>query len=71
MQNVRYDGILVACKAAELRWSTFVSILKLRFAPYEVPAADAAQARSDFIKLSVATARRMVRFWLVRGVAKA
>ncbi len=70
MQNIRYDGILVACKAAELRWQTFSSILKLRFAPYEVPATDAAQARSDFIKLSVATARRMVRFWLVRGLAK-
>jgi hypothetical protein len=36
-----------------------------------VPATDTAQARSDFIKLSVATARRMVRFWLVRGLAKA
>lgn len=71
MQNVRYDGILVACKAAELRWPTFSSILKIRFAPYEVPAIDVAQARSDFLKLSVATARRMVRFWLVRGIAKA
>jgi uncharacterized protein (DUF2336 family) len=71
MQNIRYDGILVACKAAELRWQTFNAILKLRFAPYEVPATDSAQARSDFIKLSVATARRMVRFWLVRGLAKA
>jgi hypothetical protein len=71
MQNVRYDGILVACKAAELRWPTFSSILKIRFAPYEVPATDVTQARSDFLKLSVATARRMVRFWLVRGVAKA
>jgi len=27
--------------------------------------------RADFIKLSVATARRMFRFWLVRGIAKA
>ena len=71
MQNIRYDGVLVACKAAELRWQTFSAILKLRFAPYEVPATDAAQARSDFIKLSTATARRMVRFWLVRGLAKA
>ena len=71
MQNIRYDGILVASKAAELRWQTFCSILKIRFAPYEVPASDAAQARADFLKLSVATARRMIRFWLVRGLAKA
>lgn len=71
MQNLRYDGILVACKAAELRWQTFNAILKVRFAPYEVPATDIAQARTDFIKLSVATAQRMLRFWLVRGMAKA
>jgi len=71
MQNIRYDGILVASKAAELPWQTFCSILKVRFAPYEVPASDAAQARADFLKLSVATARRMIRFWLVRGLAKA
>jgi uncharacterized protein (DUF2336 family) len=71
MQNVRYDGVLVACKAAELRWQTFNAILKMRFAPYEVPTTDIAQARTDFLKLSVPTAQRMVRFWLVRGVAKA
>ena len=71
MQSLRYDGILVVCKAAELRWQTFSAILKVRFAPYEVPATDIAQARTDFIKLSVATAQRMLRFWLVRGVAKA
>ena len=70
MQNMRYDGILVACKAAELRWPTFGAILKARFAPYDVPATDIAQARTDFLKLSVPTARRMLRFWLVRGVAK-
>src|SRR5690242_10324760 len=71
MQNLRYDGILVVCKAAELRWQTFGAILKVKCAPYEVPATDIAQARTDFIKLSVATAQRMLRFWLVRGVAKA
>jgi len=70
MQNVRYDGILVACKAAELRWQTFNAVLKVRSAPHEVPT-DLAQARSDFLKLSVATAQRMLRFWLVRGLAKA
>jgi hypothetical protein len=33
-------------------------------------AAELTQARADFMKLSVTTARRMFRFWLVRGVAK-
>jgi uncharacterized protein (DUF2336 family) len=71
MQNPRYDGVLVACKAAEFRWPTLNAILKARFAPYEMPANDLIQVRADFIKLSVTTARRMFRFWMVRGVAKA
>src|SRR5690348_14510659 len=71
MQNPRYDGVLVACKAAEFRWPTLNAILKARFAPYEMPANDLIQVRADFIKLSVTTARRMFRFWQVRGVAKA
>jgi len=70
MQNLRYDGILVACKAAEFRFPTLQVILKTKYAPYEMPATDVAQARADFLKLSVATAQRMLRFWLVRGVAK-
>lgn len=57
--------------AALLRWPTFSAILRARFAPNEMPANDLVLARADFIKLSVATARRMFRFWLVRGVAKA
>jgi uncharacterized protein (DUF2336 family) len=71
MQNARHDGILIACKAAELRWPTFSAILKARFAPYELPVTDLTQVRTDFLKLSVPTARRMLRFWLVRGAAAA
>ena len=70
MQNVRHDGILVACKAADLRWPTFHAVLKARFA-YDLSATDISQTKSDFLKLSVPTARRMLRFWLVRGATKA
>ena len=51
-------------------WPTFSAILKARFAPYDLSATDFAQTRADFLKLSVPTARRMIRFWLVRGAAK-
>src|SRR4029078_2824600 len=71
MQNARYDGVLVACKAAEFRWPTFNVILKARFSSYEASTTELSQARADFIKLSVATARRMFRFLMVRRVAKA
>lgn len=51
-------------------WPTFSAILKARFAPYDLSAADIAQAQAELLKLSVPTARRMIRFWLVRDVAK-
>ncbi len=66
MQSMRHDAILVACKAAELRWPTFHAVLKARFA-YDRSASDISQTKSDYLKLSVPTARRMLRFWLVRG----
>jgi hypothetical protein len=69
MQNARHDGLLVACKAAELHWAAFSCILKSR-AVQPPSAQELEQARIDFLKLSVATARRMFRFWLVRGTAK-
>lgn len=46
------------------------AILKARFAPYDLSATDFAQTRADFPKLSVPTARRMIRLQLVRGAAK-
>jgi hypothetical protein len=49
-----------------LRWPTFHAVLKARFA-YDRSASDISQTKSDYLKLSVPTARRMLRFWLVRG----
>ncbi|MGB9063765.1 MAG: hypothetical protein WCC80_10340, partial [Pseudolabrys sp.] len=40
-----------------------------RFA-YDLSATDISQTKSDYLKLSVSTARRMLRFWLVRGATK-
>jgi len=53
-------------RPAELRWPTFHAVLKARFA-YDRSASDISQTKSDYLKLSVPTARRMLRFWLVRG----
>jgi uncharacterized protein (DUF2336 family) len=69
MQNVRYDGLLVACKAAELKWPTVCAILTTRFAHHSVATEELQQAKVEFIKLSVATAQRVLRFWLVRETA--
>jgi uncharacterized protein (DUF2336 family) len=67
MQNPRYDGILVACKSSGLHWPTFKAILASRFS-VQPTTAEFERARSDFLKLSAATAQRMFRFWLVRGL---
>jgi len=37
---------------------------------YDLPATDISQTKSDYLKLSVPTTRRMLRFWLVRGATK-
>ena len=69
MQNPRYDGVLIACKTCGLHWPTFKAILQNRF-PAQVSPMEFERARTDFLKLSVATAQRMFRFWLVRGIPK-
>ena len=67
MKDPRYAGILVACKAAGLHWPTFRVIVANRFSNHPLSPAELERARTDFIKLSGATAQRMLRFWLVRG----
>ena len=69
MQNPGYDGLLVACKASGLHWQTFNVLLANRFGAQQVPASVIEKARLDFLKISAATAQRVFRFWLVRGVA--
>jgi uncharacterized protein (DUF2336 family) len=68
MQNVRPDGLIVVCKAAELKWPTVSAILTGRFTHHSIPAQAIQDARAEFLKLTVATAQRVVRFWKVREV---
>lgn len=70
MQNSSYNGVLVACKAADFHWGTLSTILSKRFPHRPMPLADLEQARTEFGKLTVSTAQRVFRFWLVRGIAK-
>lgn len=69
MQDPRNSGLLVACKTAGLHWPTFKLILENRFPNYPPSSAELESARSDFLKLSAATAQRMFRFWLIRDKA--
>jgi uncharacterized protein (DUF2336 family) len=69
MRNVRPDGLVVACKAAELKWAATGAIVASRFAHHTFSAAQMQEAKADFLKLSVPTAQRVFRFWLIRESA--
>jgi Uncharacterised protein conserved in bacteria (DUF2336) len=47
VRSSRHDGILVACKAAKLKWRTVKAILKFRFSHHEVSDLELARAKGD------------------------
>src|SRR6267154_1537023 len=47
MKNTRPDGLLVPCKAAELKWPTVSAILKNRFVHHSVSDHDIAQCKTN------------------------
>ncbi len=67
MRSSRNDGVLIPCRAANLNWSTVQSILQNRLRNHSMSSSDLARAKLDFIRLSQATAQRLLRFWQVRA----
>lgn len=68
MRSDRHDGVLIACKAAGLKWRTVDAILRYRFAHHTVRDEDLAAAKSEFLTLSQSTATRTLRFWKARSI---
>lgn len=68
--NPRPDGLIVACRASRLEWSTTVMILRNR--PNCVPLAkqELEQGKEVFETLSLSAAQRTIRFWSARSSAK-
>lgn len=66
VQNSRYDGVLVVCRSAGLRWPTVSAILANRSAHQAISDQELQQAKADFLRLSRNTAQRVLRFWQVR-----
>ena len=66
MKSARHDGILVACKAAGIKWRTVDTILRHRFAHHTIPDDEIARAKAGFLILSQPTAERTLRFWRTR-----
>ncbi|WP_298253494.1 DUF2336 domain-containing protein [Bradyrhizobium sp.] len=66
MQSMRHDGILVACKAAELGWDTVTTILNCRYMSGSASALELTKAQEQFAAMNRETAQRLLRFWQVR-----
>jgi len=69
MQSLRYDGILIPCKAAGLGWETVHAILDSRFATGRTAPRELARAQEQFAKLTTENARRTIKFWQVRSTS--
>jgi uncharacterized protein (DUF2336 family) len=69
MQSLRDDGVLIPCRVAGLKWETVAAILDCRFTSGTMGRHELAKAKDQYAKLTLETARRLIRFWQVRPVA--
>jgi uncharacterized protein (DUF2336 family) len=70
MMGLRNDALLVPCRAADLKWPTVEAILRNRHSNHKISDQVIQLACGDYERLSVATARRTLRFMQVRETAK-
>jgi uncharacterized protein (DUF2336 family) len=68
--NPRPDGLIVACKAARLNWSTTSMILRNRPHCRPLTKQEFESGREVFEALSLSSAQRTIRFWSARGSAR-
>jgi uncharacterized protein (DUF2336 family) len=68
--NPRPDGLIVACRASRLDWSTTVMILRHRPNCTPLSKQELEQGKEVFETLSLSAAQRTIRFWSARGAAK-
>jgi uncharacterized protein (DUF2336 family) len=70
LRSGRADAVLVPCKALNFAWPTVRAILEARKAQ-GCGEQDLGTAESEYLKLSTATAARVLRFWQVRQTTQA
>ena len=70
VDNARPDGLIIACKASRLSWSTTSMIIRNRKNCPPVDRDELEQGRRIFEELSLSAAQRTMRFWSARGTAK-
>ena len=67
MQGSHIDALLIPCKAADLSWPTVKAVTHLNPFHRALTEERYEQLQKDYLKLSIATAQRIVRFWQVRS----
>jgi uncharacterized protein (DUF2336 family) len=65
MRSVRFEGLLVPCRAARLRWPAVRAVLECRSMP-SLHKEVLAEAEAEYNKLTAQSAQRLLRFWKVR-----
>ncbi len=66
MHSEQREVFLIPCKAAGFDWSTVQAVLRCRSPGHILSDHDVDRARSDYQRLSVGSAQRVLRFWQVR-----
>jgi uncharacterized protein (DUF2336 family) len=67
MQSLRDDGVLITCKAADLRWETVSTVLECRFSTGSMGPDELAKAQRQFATITTENARGLLRFWQVQS----
>jgi uncharacterized protein (DUF2336 family) len=68
MQSLRDDGVLVPCKVAGLSWEVASAILECRYSTGSMGPHELAKAKSQFAKIDLDNAQRLLKFWQVRSI---
>ncbi len=63
IESAELEGLMVACKAARLNWSTTTMIIRHRPGCPELTNRDLEQAHAAFDALSLSVAQRTIRLW--------
>jgi len=67
MQSLRDDGLLIPCRVAGLGWDTVAAVLDSRFASGSMGPHELGLAKTQYAKLTLDNAQRMLRFWQVKA----
>lgn len=70
ISHPRPDGLIVACKASRLNWSTTTMVLRNRPKCPPISKQDLEQCRVAFEALSLSAAQRTAQLWSTRGSAE-